>query len=170
MKTVTLTESEKTLLRLLNENARQSTAILATKCKLRESEVEILIESLQKRGVIRQFTTVINESIIQGSFNKVKALIEVRINPEKSTGFETIARRIYEYKSVIDQYLISGTYDFLLIMEGDSIEEIGDFVFDKLATIGNVTGTTTHFILKKYKENGVIIPTQSEADRLAVIP
>jgi DNA-binding Lrp family transcriptional regulator len=95
----------------------------------------------------------------------VTALIEVKINPQRDMGFDRIAERIYQYEEVNSVYLMSGAYDLCVLIDGKTMQEVASFVFARLATIDGVNGTATHFILKKYKENGVILnppPEQPE--------
>jgi DNA-binding Lrp family transcriptional regulator len=162
-------KKEQELVALLKENARQSPDELATMLGIKTSEVSSAIHRLEKRGIILKYTTVFNEQIYPTQ-HSIRALIEVCIRPEKKKGFDGIAKRICKYPNVIDHYLISGDYDFLVIVEGDSLQEISAFVSDKLASIENVRSTRTHFILKKYKEHGVLFDSERPVERLAVSP
>jgi DNA-binding Lrp family transcriptional regulator len=98
----------------------------------------------------------------------VRALIEVNITPQKDLGFDKIAERIYSFAEVTSCYLVSGTYDLLLIVEGRDLQTVAGFVAQKLAPLENVRGTTTHFLLKKYKEDGVILKHKEENKRIAI--
>jgi DNA-binding Lrp family transcriptional regulator len=95
---------------------------------------------------------------------KVTALIEVRVTPQRGKGFDEIAERIYKYPEVNSVYLISGGYDLLVSLEGKSLKQVSSFVTNKLSTLDTVIGTTTHFILKKYKENHLIFPKQEKQE------
>lgn len=161
-------KSEKELVRLLKENARYATEDLAEMTGLSTQEVEGLIKRWESEGVILRYGTVFHEEKLKEDQPKIRALIEVSIRPEKKTGFDAIARRICKHPNVIEHYLISGNYDFLIIVEGRSLQEISSFVSDTLASIENVRSTGTHFILKKYKENGVIYGSEESGSRLAV--
>ncbi len=160
---------EESLIRLLRDNARYSNQELADILNVSAKDVEKGIKKLEKDGVILKYTTVFNDQKIDGD-SVIRALIEVSIRPEKKTGFDAIAQRICQHPNVVDHYLISGNYDFLIIVEGKSLQEISSFVSDKLASIENVRSTGTHFILKKYKEHGVIMSREEGPRRLAVSP
>ena len=100
----------------------------------------------------------------------VTALIEVKINPQRDMGYDRIAERIYQYEEVSGVYLTSGAYDLCVIIEGKTLQEVAAFVFARLAPIDGVDGTTTHFILKKYKENGVVlIPPPEQQERIVFV-
>lgn len=158
------------LLSLLKSDARMSSAQIAQLVGVKEAEVETLIEELKSDGVIVQFATVINDEKLKKAHDTVRALIELEIRPEKKSGFDNVAKRISQFPNVVDHYLISGRYDFLIIVEGDSLKEVASFISDKLASIENVRSTTTHFILKKYKEHGAIFDAAERIQRLAVSP
>ena len=160
---------EKEILAILKSNARAAIEDIAKMVNSTVTEVSQILERLEKTGAIVQYTAVINEKHLSYLGNKVRALIELRIRPEKKTGFDRIAKRIAGFPQVVDHYLISGNYDFLIIVEGETLEEISRFVSEKLASIENVNGTATHFIMKKYKERGVVIEDLPQ-DRLLVSP
>jgi DNA-binding Lrp family transcriptional regulator len=159
----------KSVLRLLREDARRSDQELADMLGVSAESVNKAIAALKKDGVILKYTTVINDQKVEGD-STIRALIEVSIRPEKKTGFDAIAQRICQHPNVVDHFLISGNYDFLIIVEGKSLQEISSFVSDKLASIENVRSTGTHFILKKYKEHGVMMTSDEGPKRLAVSP
>lgn len=121
------------------------------------SEIEVVNElaSLEKEGIICGYHTLINWE--KTSVEKVSALIEVRVTPQRGQGFDNIAERIYKYPEVDAVYLISGGYDLLVSLEGKSLKEVAQFVSDKLSTLDSVLSTATHFILKKYKDHGTVI-------------
>ncbi|MGA0241444.1 MAG: Lrp/AsnC family transcriptional regulator, partial [Candidatus Marinamargulisbacteria bacterium] len=130
--------------------------------------IEAIIETLTKSGTIRQFTTIVNDNLIKNQ--PIKALVELSIRPEKDTGYDAIANKINGFPNVVSHYLVSGSYDFLLVVEGNDHKEIAHFVFDKLATIENVKATTTHFIFKSYKEQGVLIEAPATIQRVPLLP
>lgn len=163
-------DTRSALLRLLQQDARMSSSVIAEQLGLSESEVESMIAELQASGVIVRFTAVINDENLSDVTPRVRALIELEIRPEKGVGFDKLAKRIARYPSVIDQYLISGRYDFLVIVEEDSLQAVARFVSEKLAGLENVKATTTHFILKKYKIKGAIMDVVESAERLVVSP
>ena len=159
---------EKDILEVLKNNSRMSIKDISSFVDAPESEVAEIIDAFEKNGTILQYTAVINERKLPKS--KTRALVEVCISPEKGTGFETIAKRISNNVHVVDLYLIAGQYDFLLVVEGNSIEEISAFVYDKLATMDNIRSTSTHFFMKKYKEKGIVFEDNNDQKRLAVSP
>jgi DNA-binding Lrp family transcriptional regulator len=161
---------ERDILRILQDNARLSADEIAAMVNGDPEKVKSLIHSWEANGVIIKYTTVLNELKLEDSPTTLRALIEVNVRPEKKTGFDAIASRICKHPNVVDHYLISGSYDFLVIVEGRSLQEISSFVSDKLASIENVRGTATHFILKKYKDHGVIFESEPLPERLAVSP
>ena len=110
--------------------------------------------------VFAAFLLFVNENLIQGF--PIKALVELSIRPEKNTGYDSIANKIIGFSKVVSHYLVSGQYDFLLVVEGKDHKDIAHFVFDKLATINNVKSTTTHFIFKTYKEQGALMEDSSQ--------
>lgn len=160
-------KQEKELVRLLKENARYTPEDLALMTGLSTTQVEGQIKTWEAEGIILRYTTVFNDEKFKEEHPKIRALIEVSIRPEKKTGFDAIARRICKHPNV-EHYLISGNYDFLIIVEGRSLQEISSFVSDTLASIENVRSTGTHFILKKYKENGVIYGAEETGNRLVI--
>ena len=104
------------------------------------------------------------------SISKVTALIEVKVTPQRGTGFDSIAERIYNYPEVKDVYLISGGYDFMVILEEKSLKEIANFVSYKLSTLDNIFSVATHFILKKYKDHGTILNRRNKDEREIITP
>ena len=104
------------------------------------------------------------------SVDKITALIEVRVTPQRGQGFDNIAERIYNYPEVQSVYLISGAYDLLVILEGKTLKEVSGFVSNKLSTLDTVISTATHFILKKYKDDGIILSKKTKDERMLVTP
>ncbi len=155
------------ILEILENNARIEIEHLAKLTRKRGEEVKKMIKNYEKRGVIVKYKTVINKSRLRDE-RSVFALIEVRVTPQKDVGFDSIAQRIYRFPEVRSCYLLSGTYDLLLFLEGRDIQEIANFVSEKLAPLSSVKGTTSHFMLKKYKEDGVILVKDGKNKRLAV--
>ncbi|MBR4938575.1 MAG: Lrp/AsnC family transcriptional regulator [Kiritimatiellae bacterium] len=157
---------EKKIIELLRENARFGSKELAERCGCDEKTVDQAIKSLEKQGVIRGYTAILDDSALDG--NRVKALIEVKVTPRREGGFDEVARRIANYPEVSDVMLISGGFDLLLTVEGTSLAEVANFVSEKLATIDGVISTSTGFILKKYKESGRIMRNDEEYERLKI--
>ena len=159
---------ESKILNLLSENARMSASEIALRAGLDAAAVEAAITDLEKRGVIRGYTAILNESELED--NKVKAIIEVKVTPSREGGFDQVARRIARDPEVIDLSLVSGGFDLLLTIEGNSLQEVASFVSAKLSTIEGVLSTSTSFMLKKYKESGRIMQSDEEYERLKVCP
>ena len=159
---------ENRILALLSENARMSLAEMAARLETTPEAVREAIQSLEKRGVIRGYKVILNESELDS--DKVKALIEVKVTPKREGGFDQVAQRIARCPEVTDLYLVSGSFDLLLTVEGRSLQEVAMFVSAKLSTIEGVLSTSTGFLLKKYKESGRIMQNDEEYERLKVCP
>jgi len=156
------------ILDLLKEDARLSTETIATMLDASESAVKTAINEMEADHVIVKYATVVNWSKIDDE--KVTALIEVQITPERGRGFEGIAERIYVYPEVKSVYLMSGAYDLLVEVEGKNLKEVASFVSNKLSPIESVLSTKTHFILKKYKQDGIIFEEYEDDHRLLISP
>lgn len=118
-----------------------------------EDEVKAIIEGLEKENIIVGYKTMINWDMTE--YEKVNALIELRITPQRGEGYDKVAERIYKYPQVKSLYLMSGAYDLCVIIEGKSMKEVALFVAQKLAPMDSVISTATHFVLKKYKDDGL---------------
>jgi len=156
------------LLRLLRDNATLKPDQLALMLNLTEAEVSAQIQAYEKDRVILAYQTVLNEEKL--GVDAVRAVIEVKITPEREGGFDRIAERIAKYGEVRSCYLMSGAYDLLVMVEGESLRDVAMFVSQKLATIQGVLSTATHFMLKPYKEQGVLMQREANEERLAVSP
>ena len=156
------------LLKLLHENAALKPAQLAKMLNLSEAQVSKKIKDYESGKVILGYRAVLNEAKIGDDI--VRAVIEVKITPERGGGFDRLAERIAKYTEVHSCYLMSGGYDLLVIVEGTNLREVASFVSEKLATIQGVVSTATHFMLKTYKEQGVMMSGESNEERLAVSP
>ena len=156
------------LLKLLLENASRKPAQLAVLLNLPEAEVAARISRYEHEQVILGYRAVINEEKL--GIELVRAVIEVKITPEREGGFDRLAGRVAKYDEVKSCYLMSGGYDLLVIVEGKSLREVASFVSEKLATIPGVLSTATHFLLKPYKEQGVLMTHDQMGERLAVSP
>lgn len=156
------------LLRILENNSRIDFNELATLLGISEAEVLEEITKLEKENIICGYHTLINWE--KTTIEKVSALIEVKVTPQRGQGFDKIAERIYNYPEVKSVYLISGGYDLLISLEEKSLKEIAAFVSDKLSTLDSVLSTATHFILKKYKEHGTIINQTKKDEREVILP
>ena len=156
------------LLKLLRENAALSTGDLAGMLELSEDEIREKIRQAQADGDILGYQAILSDEAKGG--DGMQAVIEVKLTPERDGGFDRLAERISKYNEVKSCYLMSGGYDVLVIIDGNSLHEVASFVAEKLATIQGVTSTATHFLLKRYKENGVMLGGAEEVERLAVSP
>lgn len=135
---------------------------------LSADEVSSIISQLEQSKIIRGYKAVIDKE--QVFADKVFAVIEVSVLPERDSGFDKISERIYKFPEVRSLYLMSGGYDLLIIIEGDTLREVAEFVGSKLSTIERVRHTATHFMLKRYKEDGVIFAETEKTHRLKVAP
>ena len=156
------------ILEILEKDARVSAEEIAKMLGKKPAEVKAKIKKYEKDGVILRYKTLIDRSLAHDEECTVRALIEVNITPQKDAGFDKIAERIYSFPEVSSCYLISGTYDLLLIVEGKDLHTVARFVAEKLAPLENIRGTATHFLLKKYKEDGVILKHREEDKRIPI--
>jgi len=156
------------ILEMLEKDARISAEDISKSLKIKPQRVKAAVKKYEKEGVILKYKAVINKDLVKDAGSEVRALIEVNITPQKDVGFEKIAERIYSFPEVTSCYLISGTYDLLLIVEGVNLHTVAQFVAEKLSPLENVRGTATHFMLKKYKEDGIILKQKEENKRIAI--
>jgi DNA-binding Lrp family transcriptional regulator len=155
------------ILKVLENDARATTKQLAAMTGLPGTEVTRLIKQAENDRVILKYKTIVNWS--RAGEEQIWALIEVKITPQQEVGFDSVAERIYRFPQVRTAYLLSGTYDLLVVATGQNMHEIADFVAQELAPIEGVQGTVTHFVLKRYKEDGEILEGGGEAKRQPVI-
>ncbi len=156
------------LLKLLHENAALKPAQLSKMLNVTEADVAAKIKAYEDDKVILGYRAVLNEEKTGDEI--VRAVIEVKITPERGGGFDRLAERIAKYSEVHSCYLMSGGYDLLVIIEGRNLREVATFVSEKLATVQGVISTATHFMLKTYKEQGVLMNGEQNEERLAVSP
>ena len=156
------------LLKLLRDDASLSAAQIASRLNLVEAEVETQIKNLESNGVILGYRTVINEEKLEVDI--VRAVIEVKITPEREGGFDRLATRIARFDEVRSCYLMSGGYDLMVVVEGTDLKAVSAFVSEKLATIQGVISTVTHFMLKPYKEQGVLMGGEFSDEKMVVSP
>lgn len=152
------------ILDLLRQNARLSVKDIAAMTKKTEAEVAAIIKKLEDDGVILKYAAIVNPEKSGESRDKVRAEIQLQVTPEREHGFDALADRIYRFPQVKSLFLMSGGYDFKVIIEGDSLQEVAFFVSSKLATLEGVRATKTCFILKTYKENDIVY-VEDERDR-----
>lgn len=156
------------ILEILEKDARTTPEEIARILKMTPKAVKGAIKKFEKAGVILKYKAIINKELVRDEHSDVRALIEVRVTPKKDLGFDYLAERIYQFPEVASCYLMSGTYDLLVVVEGKTIHTVSNFVAEKLAPMENVRGTVTHFILKKYKEDGDILKQPRKDKRLAI--
>lgn len=154
------------LLHLLQEDCRLPLEKLAVMTGSTVETVAEMIDDMQKRGVILRYAPIINWD--KTDRERVEAMVEVRVTPQRDQGFDAIAERIYRFDEVKSVYLMSGAYDLLLLVEAHTLKELAFFVSAKLSTLETVTGTATHFVLKRYKSDGVVFEGKNEDKRLVV--
>lgn len=151
------------LLRLIEHNSRIDLPELAVLLGSTEAEVANEIAELESTGIISGYYTLINWD--DTNEEKIDAIIEVRANTEREVGFDTIAEKIYRFDEVKSCYLVSGAFDFMLILEGKTMRQVANFVASKLSPIEYITGTATHFIMKRYKDYGTILGEKKKDER-----
>ncbi len=156
------------LLAIIEKNSRIDLKELAVILGVEEADVVSELAALEAEGVICGYHTLIDWE--KTSNEKVSALIEVRVAPQRGQGFDNVAERIYRYPEVRSVYLMSGGYDLMVILEGKTLREVSNFVSDKLSTLDAVLSTATHFILKKYKDHGTVISQKKEDEREMITP
>ncbi|MCE5342905.1 MAG: Lrp/AsnC family transcriptional regulator [Eubacteriales bacterium] len=156
------------LLQLLQQDCRLPLEKIAVMLGKTPEDVGAMIDDMEKRGIILRYSPVINWD--KTDKDRVEAMIEVRVTPQRDEGFDAIAKRIYRFDEVKTVYLMSGAYDLLLLVEAHSLKELGYFVSTKLSVLDSVTGTATHFVLKRYKSDGVIFEGDTQDKRMAVNP
>jgi len=163
-----MSELKHKILELLKEDARRDAALIATLLGESEAAVKQAIAEMENDHIILKYATIVNWSKVDQE--KVTALIEVQITPERGRGFDAIAERIYLFPEVKSVYLMSGGYDLLVEIEGQSLREVASFVSSRLSTIESVLNTKTHFILKKYKQDGIIFEEHEGDHRMLISP
>ena len=156
------------LLSIIEKNSRIGLDELAVRLGKSEIEVANEISALENEGVICGYQTIVDWE--KTSIDKVTAMIEVRVTPQRGQGFDSIARRIYNYPEVKSVYLISGGFDLMVTLEEKTLKDIAIFVAEKLSTLESVLSASTHFILKKYKVHGTILDKHEEDSREVITP
>lgn len=156
------------ILKILRNNALESHENIARMLDIPVEEVRRTIRKYEEKGVIRAYQAVLNEDLLQPT--RVRAAIEVKVTPEREGGFDHVARRISRFPEVQSTHLVSGGFDLLLFVEGDSLQEVASFVSEKLAPQQGITSTATHFMLKAYKKHGLLMEPEGENERLQITP
>ena len=153
---------------ILSEDARISIEEIAKLTGKSSASVKKAISQYEKNGAIVKYKTVINHDLVRESNSFVRALIEVSVSPQKGVGFDHIAERIYNFPEVNSCYLVSGAYDLLLVVEGENIQTVSNFIASKLSPMEHVRSTSTHFLLQKYKKDGQILKKKDRGKRLNI--
>ena len=156
------------LLQILQTNALESRENIARMLGVPAEEVNRRVAEYEKSGVIRGYQAILNEDRLE--LDKVTAVIEVKVTPQREGGFDTIAQRISRFPEVQAAYLMSGSYDLLLFVEGRTLREVAAFVSERLSPLDGVLSTSTHFMLKAYKRLGVLMHQETSDERLSVSP
>jgi DNA-binding Lrp family transcriptional regulator len=149
------------LLKILKDNARLSTKELSAMLNRSETEIINQISELEKSGIIKGYKTLINEQKINAG---VTALIELKVTPKKEFGFQDIADRVMQFSEVESVYLMAGDYDLAVFVKGETIQDVAMFVSKRLAPLDSVISTATHFVLQKYKQDGVVLDDSKNND------
>lgn len=158
---------ERDIIAILEADSRIPASRLAAMLGISEEQAKAEVKRLEENGVIVKYTAIVNSDAVDE--NKVEALIEVKVTPQKGEGFDAIAREIAEHEEVKNLYLMSGGYDLAVIVEGKSLKSVSRFVSERISTYDTVLSTATHFILKKYKVEGALMK-KNEENRLSVQP
>lgn len=156
------------ILEILEKDARTTPQEAAKMTGKPVDKVKKAISQYEKDGIILKYKTIINKDKLDKEVKSVRALIEVKVTPEKDKGFDAVAHRIYRFPEVTSCYLLSGGYDLLLVVEGKDILTIAKFVAEKLSPMDHIRGTVTHFLLKKYKEDGDVLELPEEDKRMPI--
>lgn len=156
----------KEILDIIEKNSKLTTEQLAAMLAMKEDDVKSAIASFEKDGVILGYNTMINWEKIDRE--QVTALIEVKVTPQRGEGFDKVAERIYKFPEVMDCYLMSGGFDLTVIIEGRTMKEVALFVAEKLSPLESVLSTATHFVLKRYKDKGIIFDKKPSDEREAI--
>ena len=156
------------ILEILAKDARVTAEEIAKMTGQDAAAVQKKIRQYEKNGTIVRYKTVVNQELARGANSFVRALIEVSIDPQRDVGFDNVAERIYSFSEVSSCYLVSGTYDLLVVVEGENLQMVSNFIASKLAPLAHVRSTTTHFLLKKYKEDGFILKKGKPQQRLNI--
>lgn len=162
-------ELERKVLRLLEQDARRTAGDIAALTGLEEAAAAAIVADLEHRGIIRGYRAVIDWERVDP--DRAVAFIDVSISPQRDTGFDQVAARIYRHPEVRSVHLVSGGHDLRVVIEGASMREVAAFVGEKLAPTDHVNATNTHFVLRAYKEDGVVLADlPADDDRLVVSP
>jgi DNA-binding Lrp family transcriptional regulator len=160
--------SRQQVLDVLRENARQNVDDIARQTDADAEEVEAIIDELESDGVIRGYRAVIDWNETESE--SVRAAVELNVKLDRETSYDDVAERIAKFPLVESLHLMSGDYDFLMEVEGDSMREVSQFISDKVAPVPEITQTVTHYVMDSYKEQGIVFGDGSDDDRLSISP
>ena len=163
-----MSELDNKIISILKEDARTPVSRIAVMLGEDEKKIAETVALLERSGVIVKYSALINEDKL--GLDRVEALIEVKVTPQHTQGFDSIAENVYQFDEVKSVYLMSGAYDLAVFIEGRTLREVASFGSEKLSVMDNVLSTATHFILKKYKTEGVVLEESSGNGRLVVQP
>ncbi len=163
-----MTDLQTKILALLKDDARLPAEKIAVMLDKDKKTVADEISAMERSGLIVKYAALLNDDAVNSA--RVEALIEVKVSPVRATGFDAIAEEIYRFREVKSLYLMSGAYDLAVFIEGNSLREVASFVSEKLSVMDKVLSTATHFILKKYKTEGVVLKRNESEKRLSVQP
>jgi DNA-binding Lrp family transcriptional regulator len=157
----------KEILKILENDARTTPQQISTMTGVPVEEVNQTVKQAEKDHTILKYKTIVNWDKVENE--QVFALIEIKVTPQRDVGFDAIAERIYRFPQAHSVYLLSGTYDLLVMVRGKTMHDVANFVSQKLAPIEGIQGTVTHFLLKKYKDDGEIMGSKDEVKRQQVM-
>ena len=163
-----MTKLQSELLEILKEDCRISLETVATMTGESLETVAEAIQDMEEKRIILRYSPVVNWDLTERE--RVEAMIEVKVTPQRDMGFDAVAKRIYRFDEVKSVYLMSGSYDLLVLVEARTLRELAGFVSAKLSTLEQVTGTATSFVLKRYKEEGMVFEGEEQDRRLVISP
>lgn len=164
-----LNDKELEILKIVEMNSRIDISDIVKMTDFSAEDIETALKKMEESRVIVRYATIINWSLVD-EHEGVTAMIDVKVTPKRDVGFDGVAQRIYRFKEVQSVYLMSGVYDLSVVIEGKSMNEVARFVSEKLSTLDSVISTTTHFILKKYKHDGIIFAQKEDDKRIVISP
>ena len=156
------------ILQILDKDAKATTEDISNMTGIEENVVAATIKECEENGIIVKYKTLINWDLIQ--HEEVRALVEIRVTPKRDLGFDGVAERIARFPEVRSLNLVSGDFDLSVLLAGQSMKDLANFVAQKLAALEEVNGTATYFLLKRYKEDGVILENEENIHRLPIAP
>jgi len=158
------------VLAVLRENARYTNEDIARQTGLSEADVETIIADLESEGVVKGYTAIVDWGAVEDDDEPIRATVELNVTLDRETSYNDISERIAKFPQVRSLRLISGDYDFDMLVEGDSMSEVSHFISDKIAPIPEITQTVTHYIMESYKEQGIEFGDGPDDDRLSISP